>query len=346
MNRRRLLSLSVPAIGLLTVPSRTMGAGKSLRDFYAARQRFIALPGRKSLVITVVEHKSVTWQNSFNSSAPLFVGSAIKTFILATYLRQVEAGTLTEQELLAVDDNVRSLSSPVFGSNLNESENLGGSTSARTVLEAMISHSDNTATDAALLRVGADNVRTFIASAGLTSTLIPDSTRRLLSYIAGAPPGVDIGWAGVKQIIQGHLFGEPRSPINNQETMISTADELVSYYRDALLGRFFAQAKTLTEFKRIQSMADVISLVVPPGIAAYAKGGSIDWQEFHCLAAPGQMIVGEASVTFSFTVNWTGPDSTVPGVSAQLVESVSGMLAAVAQHVSRMAARGGQDEQE
>ena len=58
----------------------------------------------------------------------------------------------------------------------------------------MIAHSDNTATDIALAKVGPAKVRALIAEAGLTATQIPDSTRRLFSYIAGAPEGRT--WAG------------------------------------------------------------------------------------------------------------------------------------------------------
>jgi beta-lactamase class A len=78
-------------------------------------------------------------------------------------------------------------------------------------------------------------------------------------------------------------------------------------------------------------MADAIARIVPPGIAAYAKGGSVDWQDFHALCAPGQMIIGSASVTFCFTLNWTGPDSSTPEVSAVFAKSAAGMLAAAAQ---------------
>ena len=102
----------------------------------------------------------------------MFVGSAIKTFILTVFLRLVEAGVPNDNEQLPIDDEIRSLDSSVF-------KYLTGTASARTVLEAMISHSDNTATDAAIAQVGINQVRQFIASAGLTSTLIPDSTRIL-----------------------------------------------------------------------------------------------------------------------------------------------------------------------
>ena len=96
---------------------------------------------------------------------------------------------------------------------------LTGTTTARSVLEAMIAHSDNTATDIALKRVGPDRVRAFIASAGFKSVKIPGSTRLLFSYLAGAPFGVDVGWKGMLEIENDKVFGRLRSPLNDRETM-------------------------------------------------------------------------------------------------------------------------------
>jgi beta-lactamase class A len=61
-------------------------------------------------------------------------------------------------------------------------------------------------------------------------------------------------------------------------------------------------------------MADALSLIVPTNIAAYGKGGSIDWADFHCLSVAGQMVVGAVPVTFCFNLNWPGPDDGVPAV--------------------------------
>jgi len=318
---------------ILATPAAFAAFGDGrINDFITWRERFLALPGSKSFDIAVGAGRSVIWQASHRPHVPLFVASAIKTFILGKYLQEVEAGKLSEDELLPVDNDIRSFVSPVFGSNLTNTDNLKGATSTRIVLEAMISHSDNTATDVALLRVGAQKVRAFIASAGLTSTRIPDSTRMLLCYLAGAALGVDEGWAGVKKVLKGGLFGPPRSLINNRQTMISTASELVSYYRRALSGDFFSQPQTLTEFKRILAMADAITWVVPPDIAAYAKGGSFDWQGDHALCASGQMVPGHTPVTFCFTINWSGPDG-VSTVFPKYTASVAGMLAAIAKFV-------------
>ncbi len=328
MHRRAFIKQSLPALALMgTAPA--IFAEEGARDFGEARERFLALSGTKSFAILLGRHPW-TWWDAYCPTLPMFVGSATKTFILARFLQGVESGALSENELLLVSDAVRSLSSSVFGSSPDDDDNLTGKASARTVLEAMISHSDNTATDMALRCVGVEQVRAFIASTGLHATRIPDSTRVMFSYLAGAPDGIDEGWEGMKEILGGAFFGSPRSPINDRQTMISSASEMVSYYRRALCGEFFCKPETLTEFKRIQAMASLIARVVPSDTAAYAKGGSIDWEGFHAVCAPGQMVVNGTPVTFCFTVNWTGPDSSVPEVLSEFAASVAEMLGSFA----------------
>jgi beta-lactamase class A len=121
---------------------------------------YLQRPGKKSAQIDVDE-ATAPWRVTSEPDAELFVGSCFKTFVLAAYLQEVEAGRLDELEQLAVDDSVRSLVSPVL-------QNLTGTTQARSVLEAMIAHSDNTATDVAMKRVTPARVRQFISDAGLT----------------------------------------------------------------------------------------------------------------------------------------------------------------------------------
>ena len=318
MQRRAVVAL--PAVALLA--HKAAAQAPVPPDLSAALTQFTALPGVTSYVVDVPRQSS-PWRAEHNPHASIFVGSAIKTFILATFLREMEAGRLSEDEQWAIDDSIRSPSSPSF-------LHLTGTAPARTILEAMIAHSDNTATDAALSHVGVDRVRDFIAAAGLRDVLIPDSTRRLFSYLAGATPGVDVGWAGAQQIMADKFFGPPRSPLNDQQSMTCSAATFVDYYQRVLRGEFFAKPATLTEFRRIQAMADALSIILPPNTFGYAKGGSIDWQDFHALCAPGQMLLGRQPVTFCFTLNWSGAESGVPGMMQQYAAAVSGILGAAA----------------
>jgi beta-lactamase class A len=295
LHRRRLPAFAAAAAAGFPIAVRAQVSATDVR-LKAAIDHFATLPAASCLI--VADQPGKPWQASHRPATRLFVGSAVKTFILAQYLRDVEAGRLAEGTQMAIDDSVRSLSSPVF-------LGLTGTTPAVNVLEAMIAHSDNTATDMAMAAVGADRVRALIAQADLKHTRIPDSTRRLFSYLAGAPEEVDAGWAGVQRLVE--TPSAVRPALNDRQTMASTAEDMVAWYRQALAGRFFRKPGTLVEFKRIQAMADALIQVVPPDTMAYGKGGSIDWQDFHCFCLPGQMIVGKVPVTFCFTINWTGP---------------------------------------
>ncbi|HSH99100.1 MAG TPA: serine hydrolase [Reyranella sp.] len=321
LHRRHLPGLAAAALIGLPAGARaqaTDGGGR----VQAAIERFAALPAASCLV--VADHPTKPWQASHQPAARRFIGSAVKTFILAQYLRDVEAGRLAEDTQMAIDDSVRSLSSPVF-------LKLTGTTPAVSVLEAMIAHSDNTATDVAMAAVGADRVRVLIAEAGLKQTQIPDSTRRLFSWLAGAPEGVDVGWAGMQKLAEAAPGATTRPALNDRQTMASTAEDMVVWYRKALAGAFFQKPGTLVEFRRIQAMADALVHVVPPDTAAYGKGGSIDWQGFHCFCLPGQMIVGKVPVTFCFTINWTGP---ADGVGA-IFQSYKTAIADILQEAAR-----------
>lgn len=318
--RRHLPALAASMLVTAPIVARAQGAAGNAR-LQAAVERFAALPSASCLV--VADQSGKQWQVSHQPTARLFVGSAIKTFILAQYLRDVEAERLAENTQMTIDDSVRSLSSPVF-------LKLTGTTPAVSVLEAMIAHSDNTATDVAMAAVGPDRVRALIAQAGLKQTQVPDSTRRLFSYLAGAPVGADVGWSDMQRLLEATSTGA-RPALNDRVTMASTAEDMVSWYRQALAGAFFQKPGTLVEFKRIQAMADSLVHVVPADTPAYGKGGSIDWQDFHCFCLAGQMIVGKAPVTFCFTINWTGPADGVGAVFQSYKTAIADILKEAAQ---------------
>ena len=128
----------------------------------------------------------------------------------------------------------------------------------------------------------------------------------MFCYLAGLPAGQDAGWPKVKDLVEHPP--NPRPALNDVMTMASTADDMVSWYRQSLRSGYFKTRAMNDEFARIQAMATALPQVVPTHIVAYGKGGSIDWQDFHCPGLPGAMVVGATPVTFCFTINWTGPD--------------------------------------
>jgi beta-lactamase class A len=327
MDRRTFGALMAATLAGMTA-TRPAGAKSGARDLETQLQLFKAFPGKTSFRIDI-GHDEVA---SHSAATQLFVASAIKTFIACQYLRDVEAGRLSEDEQLPVNDSVRTSASPVL-------VGLRGTTPARSILEAMITHSDNTATDIALLHVGPNRVRSLIAAEGLDATLIPDSTRRFFSYNVGAPVGVDIGWSGVQQVLEsGHSIGPPRPPLNKHVTLASSADDLVSHYKRALAGRFFTKRATLAEFKRIH----LTNSFFPNDTPGYAKGGSADLlagsptvADFHALSYAGQMIVAATPVTFCFVVNWMSadPNSTSDALTPAFADVIKRCLIAIKQQL-------------
>jgi beta-lactamase class A len=268
---------------------------------------FQALPGDKALKIYApATAGSPEFLLEYNASQLLFIGSATKAFILGEALQRVDSPTVVqslEGVELTLDDTVWSLGSPSFNP-----PDLTGLVTERTTLEAMIMHSDNTATDMMLKYLGPANVRAFIASAGLTHTFIPDSTRALFGYIFGAANYRTLSYDQLLQIVDGPVV---HSPLNPVETMASTADDLISYYSRALQGAFFQHEETLTEFRRILTLGDAIYMLpMPLGVSAYSKGGSLDVPGFHCICVPGAMFFSDRWVYFAMTLNWYTQEET------------------------------------
>jgi len=295
------------AIGIVPEAPPAMVGGKEDTSPQAILSLFKSLPGDVAIKIQAPAMNSrPEFLIESNSSKMLFVGSAFKSFVLCEALRQVDSPkivqTLTTQEL-TLDASVWSLDSATFNP-----PNLIGKVTERTALEAMILHSDNTAADMCLKHVGPDKVRELIASIGLKSTMISDSTRVFFGYLLGAKDYKTFTWEELGAATDRPIVN---SPLNKVETLASSADDLVSYYSRALHGDFFKNKETLNEFRRILAMGDAIWLVpVPLGLSAFVKGGSIDVPRFHALCVPGGMLFDERWVYFCLTINWYAASET------------------------------------
>ncbi len=298
------------------------GASAAPPGVQQAVARFAAMAPATSGILVQSRGAAGSWEAAHQARQQLFVGSAVKTFILAQFLRDQEdtARLASEDALADVSDALRSPGSPVL-------LHLSGRMPYRSVLEAMIAHSDNTATDLALARVGADRVRSLIRQAGLAQTRIPDSTRKLFSYLAGAPSGTDLGWSGMQALEGGSVPGltARTDVVNAYQSMLSSAADMVDWYRDSLSGRYFREPATLVEYQRIQAMANALWMTLPPAIPAFGKGGSLDWEGFHCLSFAGQMQVGDVAVGFCFLLNWNGGMGSVERTGA-FIEAAAQVL--------------------
>ncbi len=284
---------------------------------------FKVLPGQKGLKLWApADAGRPEWSAALNSDNRLFIASVFKGFVLAECLRLEEESLVLRSdtslaaqlnarlaEQLALDEDVFTLSSSVLNP-----PNLTGQVSLRTALEAMIAHSDNTATDMVLRHVGSERVQVFIDGIGLRQTRIPASTRQFFGYISGFPDWEATTWADLQA---DDPAATPRPILNDTITMASTPDELVSFYSRALSGEFFQYAETLAVFRAILGLADAIPLSMPLGVSAFGKGGSIDFAGSHVLTFAGGMYVPDRWVYFALLLNWTdaeaGPVSEVMG---------------------------------
>lgn len=285
--------------------------------------RFAALPGDVAFKILAPSPKGgKAFVASFNSSRMLFVASAIKSYVLCEALRQADSADVVEileERELALDSTVWALGSPTF-----TPPDIEGVVSERTAMEAMITRSDNTATDMMFKAAGADNVRAFIASAGLVNTLVPDSTRALAGYVFGAPDYKNLTW---EQLLEAVTHPQVHPLLNSVETLASSADDFVSYYSRALQGAFFTHAETLNEFRRILTLCDFIYLIpLPLGVSAYAKSGNADSPGFHARSFAGGIYFGDQWVYFAFIINWYAQAAADPQTVAAFFSAINGSL--------------------
>jgi beta-lactamase class A len=262
---------------------------------------FRDLPGRTSLKVWApATGHGPELSVQLHENRRMFTASTNKAFMLCERLRQLDSETVAVQianHEVPVNKETYSPGSPIFNP-----PDLAGVVSERTAMEAMILHSDNTATDIVLREAGVANVRNFIASIGLKNTMIPDSTRIFAAYLTGAPNYMTITWDELISLPDGPLA---YPFLNDMETLASSAADLVSFFSRAFEGRFFAHRQTLQEFRRILSLGDINSLVrFPLGISTFGKAGYADISGSHARSIAGGLYFPKRWVYFSFVLNW------------------------------------------
>ena len=262
---------------------------------------FSDLPDRKAIKIWAppTEHgPEVLIQ--LNGGQRMFVASTLKSVILCERLRQLDSANIGEK----IHDHKLALNKSVWspGSDIFNPPNLSGLVSERTAMEAMIIHSDNTATDIILKLATANAVRAFIASIDLKKTMIPDSTRSFGAYLAGAPNYKTITWDELMAIPPGPLA---HPFLNDVETFASSPDDLVSFFSRALQGAFFSHHQSLFQFRRILLLGDITSLVpFPIGMSVFGKAGYADVSGAHARSIAGAVYFPNRWVYFSMVLNW------------------------------------------
>ena len=290
------------------------------------------LPGQKGIMFWAPPDAGrPAWSVELNPDDRFFIASVFKGFVLAECLRLEEesldpqsdtplAGQLAARlsQQLSLDEAVFSLSAPVLNS-----PHLTGQVTLRTALEAMISHSDNTATDIVLRHVGPERVQAFIDTIGLRQSQIPASTRQFFGYIMGVPDWQSTTW---DQLQSPDPAATLQPILNDTITMASTANELVSFYARALPGEFFQYRETLEVFRSILAIGDAVLLSMPLGVSGFGKGGSIDFDGSHVLTFAGGVYVPDRWVYFAMLLNWTESEG---GLSTEVLGSYIGAARAI-----------------
>ena len=332
-SRRKFLKTAAATGAIAAIPAMPAAAKHGHVAPEQIVTRFAQLPGDTAFKILApaAKGKKKAFVAQLNSDRMLFVASAIKTFVLCEALRQADSpdvDEILEQTELALDSTVWSFGSPTF-----TPPDVTGVVSERTAMEAMITRSDNTATDMMFKAAGTDNVRNFIASAGLTSTRVPESTRAFTGYLFGAPDYKNLTWEQLRQVVTGPVV---QPFLNDVQTLASSANDLVSYYSRALQGEFFQHRETLNEFRRVLTLCDFIYLVpLPTGVSAYAKSGNADMAGFHARSIAGGLLFGDQWVYFAFVINWYAGSDDDPETVALFFSAINESLTLVKSALSK-----------
>lgn len=146
-------------------------------------------------------------------------GSMFKLFVLLAVVAAIEAGELTWDTSLTIDDGVRSLPSGVL-----QNEPDGTEVSVRDAATGMISISDNTATDLLIRAVGRDAVEAMIiehAPDGADAST-PMLTTREFFEIGWGDEGLADTWAAADDSERTALLGQVAdTPLTTQATDVT-----------------------------------------------------------------------------------------------------------------------------
>jgi beta-lactamase class A len=276
---------------------------------------FRALPGTNTLKIWApATADTPEILIAIRPTRKIFVASAFKAYVLAALLKSLDSPDIVDK--LKSTDLSLDKSFFAFGSDMFHIPDLTGIVSLRTAAEAMIMHSDNTATNMVMAEVGVANIRAFIADLGLAQTQIPDSTRTFGAYLFGLS---DYETATYDEVLAAAQRGDPLAHpfLNPVETMASSAANLVTLYACTLQDGFFENVETLNEYRRILSLADGVFEAVPLGAHGFAKTGYADFPAQHARSNAGAMTFAGRWVYFATVINWDAAEPADPATVLQ-----------------------------
>jgi beta-lactamase class A len=303
-------------------------------------QAFRGLPGTVGLKLWAPAMAGgPEWAVSQNPDEQMFIASAFKAFVLAETLRQLEEAidpastTPPAGQFAAGLRTLLPLNDSVFmpGSTVLNPPHLSGEISLRTALEAMISHSDDTATDIVLKYFGAENVQAFVDNMGLTQTVIPASGAQFIGYIMGLPDWQQTTWVQ----LEADQFPDPRPILNDTITMASSPADLVSFYSRTLTGEMFQRETTLATYRTILSWSDAVPQAIPLGANGFGKGGQVSASGSNALSFAGGMYVPNRWIYFAMLLNWSDAEGNIADVEMAYFNAVRHVFTLVRDAFSR-----------
>lgn len=146
--------------GLLFSPAPDLESGRP-DSWQAVEHALSMLATRSSYLVASLEDAACQTRSARAAEQPLAIGSAFKLYVLAEVARQIRAGMLSWDTAVTVRDELDSLPSGAL-----RDVPAGTQLSVRELAEAMISVSDNTATDHLIVLLGRERVEEAFGAAG------------------------------------------------------------------------------------------------------------------------------------------------------------------------------------
>jgi hypothetical protein len=131
----------------------------ALATYDAVDQAMKAIAPNVNLLAATLDGDACTSVHALNPTASLALGSAFKLWILAAAAQSIDAGTRAWTDTIAIEDKYKSLPSGTM-----QTEADGTKFTVLQIAQAMISKSDNTATDHLLFTVGRPAVEAMLTT--------------------------------------------------------------------------------------------------------------------------------------------------------------------------------------
>jgi beta-lactamase class A len=217
---------------------------------------------------------------ALNDGEPFPMASTFKIAVAGTLLAQVDAGRISLQQMVPVDPALV-LSSEGIAETFPFP---GVSASVRNLLESMLTHSDNTATNVLTqLAGGPAAVTAWVKSAGVEGMRIDGDTNGIVGRFFGLPPEGEPVEAQLKKLIAANpgleeLDSKPNARFDDDPRDTATPKAMVSLLSKIADGHVLSAAGTevllgsmercVTGLKRLRGM-------LPPGTQVQDKTGTI-----------------------------------------------------------------------